>query len=79
MGMKNIQPFDGMILSIRSPKKSGPARLMQMASADVARQRLDKCRFCEHIRRPIDQCKLCGCFMQIKARIDSASCPEGRW
>lgn len=24
-------------------------------------------------------CMMCGCFMQIKARLPRAKCPAGRW
>ena len=46
---------------------------------ELRAQRLTICAGCEHLRQSIDQCKLCGCFMQIKTRIAAAKCPAGKW
>jgi hypothetical protein len=42
-------------------------------------ERLTICATCEHFRAGMQQCRLCGCFMQFKARIEQAKCPDGRW
>ena len=40
----------------------------------IAKQRLEICGACNHYSSLTKQCKLCGCFMFIKARSMSASC-----
>lgn len=41
------------------------------------RQRLKTCQPCEH--RVGGKCLQCGCWVQIKARLPSEKCPEGKW
>ena len=41
--------------------------------------RLAICKSCEQLLLPQWQCKICGCLMQLKARIPMASCPLGKW
>jgi hypothetical protein len=41
--------------------------------------RLTICTTCAHFEPTLQRCKLCGCFMQLKARIPQAKCPDGRW
>jgi len=41
--------------------------------------RLAECRDCEHFIKATSQCKKCGCFMKVKARLATASCPIGKW
>lgn len=44
-----------------------------------ASKRWSICMDCEKLFRPTRQCKVCGCFMKIKVRIKSQSCPLGKW
>lgn len=44
-----------------------------------AAARLEVCRGCEHLTGILNNCKLCGCFMNIKVRIYSAKCPADKW
>ncbi len=44
--------------------------------------RLLTCQFCPHMKKiPIagPQCRLCGCFMKVKARLPDATCPANKW
>lgn len=41
--------------------------------------RLEICKQCPRLFKPTMQCKECKCFMRIKTRIKSASCPIGKW
>lgn len=49
------------------------------ATASVSKARLDTCRACDRLFKPTMQCKSCGCFMHIKTRLESSTCPEGKW
>jgi hypothetical protein len=42
-------------------------------------RRMAICRGCEHYEN--DRCKKCGCFLNLKARLQSESgqCPVGKW
>ena len=45
----------------------------------VYRERMNICDECDRFFRLTKQCKECGCFMFLKARIASMSCPIGKW
>ncbi len=48
--------------------------------ADVYAQRLDACARCPHLAG--DACRLCGCFVVVRAKKRGAGCPdaeEDRW
>lgn len=47
-------------------------------AADAGR-RYAICRQCDRLRRGIKQCKECGCFVLLKVRVPSQSCPLGKW
>lgn len=47
--------------------------------AALLETRLAECEGCPALRRPIMQCRECGCFVQAKARLKNASCPLGKW
>ena len=40
-------------------------------------KRLSSCRACEHFSGRI--CKACGCLIFVKARMETAACPLGKW
>ena len=46
---------------------------------DLAGERLDICKGCEHFIQLTSQCKKCGCFMALKTKLEEAFCPEGKW
>lgn len=50
-----------------------------MVSKDVHMARVRTCVSCEHLFRPTLTCRKCGCFMAVKTRLPSASCPLAKW
>lgn len=42
-------------------------------------KRLAICKDCEFFVEETSKCRQCGCFMQYKALIPSASCPLNKW
>ena len=42
-------------------------------------KRIAICKGCAYYFKPSGQCKRCLCFMKIKARIGSQSCPQKYW
>lgn len=49
-----------------------------VAEKDVVKYRLSVCEGCEKFSKT-RQCKECLCFMDLKARLGSTSCPKGKW
>jgi hypothetical protein len=45
----------------------------------VFQERLDICNGCPEFLKLTSQCKECGCFMKVKARIQEAKCPLNKW
>ena len=54
-------------------------KLPRAAEHDLAKSRITECVSCQHFKAMTRQCGLCGCFMDIKAKILEAECPAGRW
>ena len=50
-----------------------------LASTKIYKERLAICKACEHYFSPTGTCKKCGCFMRVKAKIASLSCPKKMW
>lgn len=50
-------------------------------SKDDYAERLDACMGCEHVNKKSMRCGLCGCMLQMKARMKTAECPDkpSRW
>ena len=55
-------------------------------SKGVYLKRMGACNKCPHFFKPTAQCKKCGCFMKIKARLINdpvkggpVKCPVGFW
>lgn len=42
-------------------------------------RRIAICLACEFFRHDDKRCSKCGCFMEIKSSLRSASCPVGKW
>lgn len=62
------------------------------AAPEVAQQRRDICRQCEHATRNPDpkyakfnglttfsRCKLCDCVLSLKVKVASEHCPINKW
>tara|TARA_R110000824_G_scaffold295738_4_gene484041 strand:- start:268 stop:678 length:411 start_codon:yes stop_codon:yes gene_type:complete len=46
---------------------------------EIYKDRIAICKECVYYSKPLGQCKRCLCFMKIKARISSQSCPQKYW
>lgn len=46
---------------------------------EVSNKRYDICLECPELIQITKQCKQCGCFMNIKTKLESARCPLGKW
>ena len=46
---------------------------------NIYKDRLDICKSCVYYFKPTGSCKVCLCFMKIKARIGVMECPQSYW
>tara|TARA_R100000781_G_scaffold93350_1_gene57958 strand:+ start:678 stop:1082 length:405 start_codon:yes stop_codon:yes gene_type:complete len=47
--------------------------------AEIYKDRIDICKKCIYYFKPTGSCKVCKCFMKIKARIAPMACPQKYW
>jgi hypothetical protein len=48
------------------------------ATDEIRLARIETCKGCEYLAMG-SNCKLCGCFVHLKARYASASCDINKW
>ena len=48
-------------------------------SEEESNKRLEICKNCPELIKLTDQCKKCGCFMNLKTKLEKAKCPIGKW
>jgi Family of unknown function (DUF6171) len=46
---------------------------------ETGNKRFEICKSCPELFAPTAQCKLCGCFMRLKTKMESAKCPLEKW
>ncbi len=46
---------------------------------EIYKDRIELCKSCVYYFKPTGSCKVCKCFMKIKARLAPMSCPQGYW
>ena len=46
---------------------------------EVRAKRLEICDQCPELIHMTKQCKKCGCFVQLKTKLESAFCPLRKW
>jgi hypothetical protein len=49
------------------------------SSDTEASRRLEICKSCPEFIKASSQCKLCGCLMVLKTKLEKAACPIGKW
>lgn len=42
-------------------------------------KRIDTCNSCDFFMKKNERCIKCGCFIKLKARMRSQTCPIGKW
>ena len=48
-------------------------------SKEKFKERFSICKGCEFLFKPTNNCKKCGCFMHLKARLANQKCPIDKW
>lgn len=51
----------------------------KQATTDLSDMRYKTCLECPELIQVTKQCKKCGCFMNVKTKLESAKCPLGKW
>ena len=51
----------------------------EWADEAKALERYEICKACPELIKLTKQCKKCGCRMQLKTKLELASCPVGKW
>ena len=49
------------------------------ASDELAHSRLDTCKECIFLLHMTNQCLKCGCFMNLKVKLQDSTCPMNKW
>ena len=53
--------------------------ITRIFSNTLYKDRITICNSCDFYRQWAKQCKVCKCFMPLKARLTTTSCPMGKW
>lgn len=64
--------IDKMVSEVKS------MRGVELTDEDTYRKRFGICEECEHFYYK-STCNLCGCVMQVRARLKSGRCPKKKW
>jgi hypothetical protein len=54
-------------------------RGLLVADEKKVNMRMELCSGCKMFEKESTRCKLCGCFMNLKIRLVSSTCPVGKW
>lgn len=54
-------------------------KVIPLTGDEIAVERLKVCEGCADFAHLSRQCKLCWCFMDLKAKMLEAKCPIGKW
>ena len=46
---------------------------------ETQKERMDTCLSCSELIQLTKTCKKCGCFMEMKTKLEYAKCPIGKW
>lgn len=49
------------------------------SSEELYSKRMNICLQCPELINLTKQCKKCGCFMELKTKLEEATCPLGKW
>ena len=48
-------------------------------SEEVEKKRWEHCKDCTFLKKKLNTCSKCGCFMKMKVKFKKAKCPIGIW
>lgn len=53
--------------------------IVPLSTDELAEERMKVCEVCPHLKKLLNQCDLCGCFLDLKVKVLSAQCPIQKW
>lgn len=60
-------------------KKVAESVGFEAADDTIVEQRIQICNSCDRLFKPTRNCKLCGCFIDLKVKSKLSSCPINKW
>ena len=51
----------------------------QKVTEEIYQERIRLCNNCPELRTSIRQCKVCLCFIDLKAKFEKMNCPLQKW
>lgn len=52
---------------------------VERATEEEASRRMSICEECPSLLKLTNQCKECGCVMNLKTKLEKATCPLSKW
>jgi hypothetical protein len=52
---------------------------MKTVSEKTKQKRLSICQGCEYYDKELMKCNVCGCYLEVKTKMASESCPLNKW
>lgn len=77
--MSFIHKLKSRMTELRQAAAEKISELLPMVDSETKEQRLAICEPCEFLFKATRQCKKCGCFVDFKTDLASASCPINKW
>jgi hypothetical protein len=76
-----IEKFKNKLTKVTNKVADTTITLIDVVKIDeeTRNTRLDLCLSCEHLFKPTQNCKKCGCFVQAKTWLKDSSCPIKKW
>lgn len=79
MSEENLTPWQRYKRNLGDTRFWDVLRSDNKTTDEKAEQRFDICKACPELISLTSQCKKCGCVMSLKTKLESASCPIGKW
>jgi len=79
VGCKNCQAMSTAetVLSLAQTFNSWRKAGYELAEATASEQRLNQCKVCAQYSS--GRCGICHCYMTLKTKLKTATCPQGQW
>jgi len=71
--------LQGLFSEAYKTAKQGLCGDRVLAQKTKVEERLEVCSNCEKYNADDKRCTVCGCFMLVKANIETSECPDGKW
>ncbi|MEM1393156.1 MAG: DUF6171 family protein [Cyanobacteria bacterium P01_D01_bin.116] len=71
--------LQGLFSEAYKTAKQGLCGDRVLAKNSKVEERLEICSSCAKYNPEAKRCTVCGCFMLVKANIETSECPDGKW